>query len=188
MKHLTTVRQAQGLSQRRLAARAEVSFRTVQMLETGQTDPRLSTLNRIFTALGVGSGILTSEIEHLLLDGPDSVHTVSRMIDAAGEESWKLWLFQFVDAFRRNPDAHLTECPPVSAISARLKNLFGATVETLCDECGAVVPWWCSGMEPLSTPWFVAGLENLKASALIESPIHFRKRNIFVLANFLERV
>jgi hypothetical protein len=30
-------------------------------------------------------------------------------------------------------------------------------------------------------------VENLKASALVESPVHYRKRKIFVLANFLER-
>ncbi len=155
------------------------------MLETGQTDPRLSTLNRIITALGGGPDVLTSEIEHLLEDGPSSVHAVSRSISSAGETSWKLWLFQFVDTFRRKPDSHLIECPPVSDTSARLKNLVAATVETLCDECGVAVPWWCSGIDPLSAPWFVAGLESLKALALIESPIHFRQRNIFVLANFL---
>jgi hypothetical protein len=42
-------------------------------------------------------------------------------------------------------------------------------------------------VEALDSPWFVAGIENLKASALVESPVRFRKRNIFVLANFLER-
>ena len=45
----------------------------------------------------------------------------------------------------------------------------------------------CAGVGALATPWFVAGVENLKALALVESPTHFRKRNIFVLGNFLSR-
>jgi hypothetical protein len=39
----------------------------------------------------------------------------------------------------------------------------------------------------LPDPWFVAGIENLKASALVESPVQFRRNNIFVLGNFLSR-
>ena len=34
----------------------------------------------------------------------------------------------------------------------------------------------------------VPGYENLKASALVESPVPFRSRNVFVFANFLDRV
>jgi hypothetical protein len=37
-------------------------------------------------------------------------------------------------------------------------------------------------------PWFVAGMENLKAIAVAESPLRFRIRKIFVLENFLSRV
>jgi hypothetical protein len=37
-------------------------------------------------------------------------------------------------------------------------------------------------------PWFVSGMENLKAITLVESPLHFRRRKIFVLGNFLSRV
>jgi hypothetical protein len=33
----------------------------------------------------------------------------------------------------------------------------------------------------------VAGRESLKAMALVESPVWFRRRNIFVLGNFLDR-
>lgn len=42
--------------------------------------------------------------------------------------------------------------------------------------------------EPIQPPWFVAGMENLKAIALAESPLRFRLRKIFVLENFLSRV
>ena len=40
---------------------------------------------------------------------------------------------------------------------------------------------------PAKPPWFVSGMENLKAIALAESPLRFRIRKIFVLSNFLSR-
>lgn len=187
MKELATIRRERGFSQRRLAVRANVSFRTVQLLESGETDPHLSTLNRILVAFGNGSSVLESEINHLLKDSSDSVQAVSRMICTEGEDSWRLWLFDFVDAFRRSPSSRLIECPPVTDTPEKIAGLLAATVETLCDEADTAVPWWCGGISPLSDPWFVSGLESLKASALVESPVHFRKRNIFVLSNFLER-
>ena len=51
-----------------------------------------------------------------------------------------------------------------------------------------VHPPWTGGVGPLERPWFVSGYENLKASALVESPARFRSRNVFVLAGFLDRV
>ena len=57
----------------------------------------------------------------------------------------------------------------------------------LATECGRGAPPWTSGVGPLDRPWFVSGYESLKASALAESPAPFRSRNVFVLANFLER-
>ena len=48
-------------------------------------------------------------------------------------------------------------------------------------------PQWTAAVGCLDRPWFVSGFESLKASALVESPVPFRSRNVFVLANFLER-
>ena len=48
-------------------------------------------------------------------------------------------------------------------------------------------PKWAQSMTALNKPWFVSGMESLKASALLESPLGFRAKNIFVHENFLER-
>jgi hypothetical protein len=37
-------------------------------------------------------------------------------------------------------------------------------------------------------PFFVAGLENMKATALVESPLRFRIRKVFVTGSFMQRV
>lgn len=119
---------------------------------------------------------------------PASVGVVGARILADGVNSWKGWLFEFVDDFRRQPSAALIAEPPSVALSARLRCLLAATVEALCAEQGWLAPAWCVSIAPLPAPWFVAEVENLKASALVESPAWFRQRNVFVLGNFLARV
>ncbi len=188
MKNLKEIRDRRGLSQRRLAQQAGVSFRALQMIEAGQTDVRLSSLTRIASALGTPGAVVRSELERLLAADPDSVVAVSRKINADGEASWKIWLFEFVDAFRRAPRKELVIAPPSPETRARVSALLASTVEALCVERGVQRPWWCGGVGVLPEPWFVAGIENLKATALAESPTYFRKRNIFVLENFLARV
>ena len=46
-------RKVRGLSQRALAERAGVGYVNIARLELGQTDPRLSTLQRLAEALGI---------------------------------------------------------------------------------------------------------------------------------------
>jgi len=157
------------------------------MIEAGQTDPRLSSLVKISSALGVPDTAIPTELGRVIAENPDSVVSVSRRICAEGDTSWKLWLFELVDAFRRCPSEDLVTAPPVPETSDRVRSLLASTVETLGGECNMPAPWWCDGVGPLAMPWFVANVENLKATALVESPAQFRKRNIFVLGNFLAR-
>ncbi|HEY84127.1 MAG TPA: hypothetical protein G4N96_03305, partial [Chloroflexi bacterium] len=61
------------------------------------------------------------------------------------------------------------------------------TAEYLCAELGLEPPEWLSTVPASPEPWFVSGLENLKAITLVETPVWFRARKIFVLENFLSR-
>jgi len=187
MKEIKQIRKRRGLSQRELAAKASISFRGLQMLENDQSDPRLSSLEKIAVALGRPTEGVYQAVCRYLQETEESVETVSIGICEEGEVSWKLWLPEFVDAFRRNPSPASVEMPPVRETPMRVLCLLASTVETLCDETGLDIPLWCGGVGALSSPWFVSGVENLKAMALVESPAHFRKRNIFVLGNFLDR-
>ena len=180
-------RNESGLSQRAMAERASLSFRTVQLLESGEHDPKISTLINIAKALGYPPEAIKRHLD-LIFDQPvDSVLMTSEKILHDGEGSWKLWVFNFVDAFRREGDAKYVELPPSNQLSEGQKAMMASIVETLCEELNVKMPAWCGAVAALKNPWFVSGLENLKAIALAESPIHFRKRNIFVLGNFLER-
>ena len=107
-------------------------------------------------------------------------------MSAQTEIDWRYWLFELVDDFRRTHRPELLS-PPARELSPQLQALFAGVVESLATEADLPIPAWCEQVKALPQPWFVAGIENLKASALVESPLPFRRRNIFVLANFLAR-
>jgi hypothetical protein len=102
-------------------------------------------------------------------------------------KTWRIHLMNFVDEFRvRGDRAMLADMFPLS--NERFDALLASTAEYLCDEQQIEPPAWLASIPACHQPWFVAGVENLKAIALAESPLRFRIRKIFVLENFLSRV
>lgn len=187
MKNISKCRHKIGLSQRQMAAISSLSFRTIQLLESGAHDPRLSTLKNLAKAVGYPQDIIDHQLDLIFKQPEDSIFMISKRILKDGEDSWKIWLFNFVDSFRKEKDEAHISLPPVQGLSQKLNALIASTVETLCEELKLDFPTWCSSIPMLKIPWFVSGIENLKAISIVESPIHFRKRNIFVLENFLAR-
>lgn len=103
------------------------------------------------------------------------------------DNSWKLKMGEFMDAARRDIRS-LEQEPVFTRGDERLRALAACVAEALSAEQGAEsAPEWAAAVPPLTRPWFVAGMESLKAMALVESPVYFRRRNIFVLGNFLSR-
>lgn len=188
MKVLKTARQGRGMSQRALAKQAGIAYKTLQLLEAGAHDPKISTLTHIAKALGYSARAVSKHIASVFSEPSDSVASVSERILEEGEASWKIWLFNFVDAFRiaKNKETYVKNLPH-PAIYPKVHALLSATTEFLCEETNTPCPSWTDAISPLPEPWFPAGVESLKATALVESPVFFRKRNIFVLGNFLER-
>ena len=99
---------------------------------------------------------------------------------------WTLFLMDFVDDFRYYKDPQAI-AEPLPYTDPCLDPLLASTVESLCDELEMESPGWLAEVPACPTPWFVSGIENLKAIALVESPLRFRIRKIFVLSNFLSR-
>jgi len=99
---------------------------------------------------------------------------------------WLIHLMDFVDDFRRHRDGRAVEDAfPLS--TERFDALLASTAEYLCKELGLPAPDWLQAVPAIRDPWFVSGLESLKAIAFVESPLQFRIRKIFVLENFLNR-
>ena len=100
--------------------------------------------------------------------------------------TWSIYLMDFVDEFRRKKDLRMLQ-DPFTLSDDHFDALLASTAEYLCDEQKFQPPIWLSAIPACNKPWFVAGIENLKAIALAESPLRFRIRKIFVLENFLSR-
>lgn len=77
---------------------------------------------------------------------------------------------------------------PFERSDVRMDALLASTSEALCDELGLDPPAWLEEIPACEDPWFVGDLQRLKAISLVESPLRFRIRKIFVLENFLSRV
>ena len=103
------------------------------------------------------------------------------------EKNWLIPFMEFVDDFRRVKDIKQI-AKPYPLHNDKFDSLLASTVEYLCDEMKIETPEWVWAVPACKQPWFVSGYENLKATAIAESPVFFRRRNIFVLENFLYRV
>ena len=100
---------------------------------------------------------------------------------------WRIYLMDFVDDFRRHKDRRAV-VEPFTLMEGKMDALLASTAESLCDELGMEAPEWLSRVPACREPYFVSGFENLKAISIVESPLRFRIRKIFVLENFLSRV
>lgn len=100
---------------------------------------------------------------------------------------WQIPLMDFVDDFRRNKDERAV-IASFEKGEEKMDAILASTAEAICDELNLTVPEWLGSVPACTEPWFVSGLENLKATAIVESPLRFRIRKIFVLENFLHRV
>jgi hypothetical protein len=113
-----------------------------------------------------------------------------------GENFPDAMLADFIDDFRlRTKDAAekkalvFEEPGKIEVEGYRDANAYLAAVaETLSREAGLAPPDWSEKSEYfLPEPWFAGGLENLKVILLVESPIPFRRRNLFVSENAMSR-
>ena len=100
---------------------------------------------------------------------------------------WCIHLMNFVDDFRRTRDLRALE-EAIEVDDQRMDALLASTAESLCDELKLQPPAWLANVPECGQPWFVGDLERLKAISIVESPLRFRIRKIFVLENFLSRV
>lgn len=105
---------------------------------------------------------------------------------AAEPQWWKIHLMNFVDDFRYHKDLRAIS-EPFEIGASKMDALLASTAEALCDELRQEPPAWLASVPACQEPYFVSGFENLKAISIVESPLRFRIRKIFVLENFLSR-
>ncbi len=104
--------------------------------------------------------------------------------DPAG---WRIPLMDFVDDFRFYRDVTAIE-HPFEVGDIEKDAVLAGVIETLCDELDIPIPAWLLQVPPCKEPLFLSRMESLKATAIVQSPVRFRLRKVFVHENFLSRV
>ena len=186
MSVLTKQRKAMKLSERHVATMVGLARETVRLCERALRQSKIeniATLAQLFDRQ-----VLVAVVPNDPAVSDLSTVAVSLAVRHDGFESWKIHFMDLVDEFRRSSDVRLVLLPPVRGTDERLYALLAATVNELCIEAAISTPEWARREYYLAQPWFVSGMESLKASALLESPLAFRRNNIFVHDNFLKRV
>ncbi|MEI6286477.1 MAG: hypothetical protein WCP79_08245 [Bacillota bacterium] len=102
---------------------------------------------------------------------------------------WGLLLGEFLDEFYAHPDIKALESEP-ELMDEEKDAYIAAIAEHLARRFGWSAPDWTKKQNRfLHKPLFVnGGLESLKALLLVQSPVAFRRRMIFVDDEHLSRV
>ena len=107
--------------------------------------------------------------------------------------SWNnFWLMfgTFLDEFYKNKNIEMLNEEPVwGEIPKTIQSFVCASVDYLAHEIGEESPRWVMNKKyELEEPFFPSDLKgDIRAVMLIESPIEYKVRNIYVLANVLSR-
>ena len=101
-------------------------------------------------------------------------------------ENWIIAFMNFIDDFRYYKDMDVIK-EPLELNNEKFDALLASAIEYLCDEMGMEPPEWVWDVPACKNPWFISNIESLKAITIVESPVYFRRRKIFVLENFLSR-
>jgi hypothetical protein len=85
--------------------------------------------------------------------------------------------------------AQLFEDAPPATGDVRVDAALAGLAEHLARHDGWTPPLWAFEEQRTAKPWwFVSGLKSWEATAMVESPLAFRKRGVFLTASALERV
>ena len=124
-------------------------------------------------------------IERKSLRGRTSAHEATQRV-LAGED-WRISYFDFVDSLLATKSELLLIERPSDGLDIKSLALICSIVMQLCYELHIHPPDWAQLSLELETPWFVSKFKSLRAMSLIDSPIFFKRNNIFVGGDFLQR-
>ena len=172
-------RQALGISTRRLAALAGVSYPTISRIENGHEVPRWSTMQRLTEALGINATL--SEI------APSATVTLADVarewtsLPRRNEEPDWTSLRAFADQLAIHPEfANVAiRTRPQRTSSLLVDNILAAIAEKVAHDCGFHPPQWAKDVPPLDAPWESLGTPRMRSSARRATPKEFVRRNVF---------
>ena len=105
-----------------------------------------------------------------------------------GEQEPAFVLAELNDLLTAAAGDELRSLPPPDIRDPYLANYVAAMVELASHRRGVHPPIWTSDIEPLRDPVFAVPWQSLRAHLLLESPVPFRRRNIFIDSSIGARV
>jgi transcriptional regulator with XRE-family HTH domain len=173
-----------GWSQRDLARRCGVAQPSLSNIESGDRDTTVATLGRILKAAQYSLvGVPTTR--PTIADWAVRLATLARDDPGGVEKS----LVQIVDDFGAvEPATRVGLCitPPPSTGDRALDGVLAGLVEFLLSREGLPVPGWVEDPDRQSpTGWDLVTIPGLRELARESTPESFRRRNVFVPADFL---
>lgn len=128
----------------------------------------------------------------------EAAASAARMVAAAEplKHVWRYAIVQLLDDYTSVLRHHGVQAaaqmwtePPEPTGDDRVDAAFAALAEHLARRDGWSVPPWATEQSRESTRWwFVTELPGLRPRALVDSPLSFRKRGVFVTSDALVRV
>ncbi len=175
VKNLNLKIKKYGIS--KVAALAGLNKSTLSRYVGRQREYSLENFEKISTALQI--------LETKSLRGRTSAHQATQRVYRG--EDWRIAYFDFVDSLLATQSELLIQERPVDGIDIQSLALICAIVMQLCDQLNIKPPDWAQLNLELTEPWFISKFKNLRAISLMDSPIFFKRNNIFVGEDFLHR-
>lgn len=111
-----------------------------------------------------------------------------RLAGLLGNEKPAYVLAELNDLLANATGAQIESLAAPSIADPYLANYVAAMVEQAAHLKGVRPPSWTAAVAPLARPVFAAPWMALRAHLLLESPVPFRRRNIFIDSSIGDRV
>jgi transcriptional regulator with XRE-family HTH domain len=186
-------RQAAGITQVELAARAGTAQPAVAAYESGGKIPNLATLERLLGACEHAIEVLARpRMRRGAVSLAELAQTIGEDLERGNEQDALRLLFGFADDFRGSSRpgriALLRDAPPATG-DARFDAALAGLAEFFASEGTISAPAWVDEPARFVEPWwFVATLPAFHAYTLAHTPAVFARHGVFIAREVFDRV
>ncbi len=192
MAIIRSARNAAGMTQAALAARAGTTQPAVAAYEAGSRTPNLATLSRLLDGCEHDLELVARpRVRRGAASLAELSPTISEDLSAERESDALRLLFGFADDFRGSSRpgriALLAEEPPPTG-DARFDAALAGLAELFAAEAGITAPAWVNGHLRFVEPWwFVASRPAFDAYTLANSPALLARHGVFMAREVFDR-
>jgi transcriptional regulator with XRE-family HTH domain len=192
MTLIRSARDAAGITQVELAARAGTTQPAVAAYESGSRTPNLRTLSRLLDGCDYDVEVLARpRVRRSSASLAELSPTISEDLALGREGDALRLLYGFADDFmgssRPGQIALLSDEPPPTG-DPRFDAALAGAAEFFASEAAITAPGWVDGPERFVEPWwFVASRPAFHAYTLANTPVSFARHGIFIAREVFDR-